>query len=128
MGNKSTERENTMKTARNHIAAIFLTLIGISGSIILKSSNFISEPSFIILLFGCILVGLFIAYPDKVKMIDFRKGQLILKEIKETEISVKELGKAILAVVEASSHSIMLESYDEDAYNKSVKKLKMLIA
>ncbi len=48
--------------------------------------------------------------------------------MKETEASVKELGKAILAVVEASSHSIMLESFDEKVYTESVNRLKKLIA
>ena len=128
MGNKSTERENIMKKAISIIAAIALALIGIFGSIKLKSSNIISELSFVFLLVVSVLVGLLIAYPDKVKVIDLFKGQLILKEIKETETSVKELGKAILAVVEASNHSIMIESFDKDTYNKSVEKLKMLVA
>lgn len=117
-----------MKTAISIIAATILTPAGILGSIKLKSSNLISEPSFVLLLIGSVLIGLFIVYSNKIKVLDFYKGQLILREIKETETSVKELGKAILAVVEASSHSIMLESFDKDAYNDSVEKLKMLIA
>jgi len=48
--------------------------------------------------------------------------------MKETEASVKEVGRAILAVIEASSHSLMLETFDQKALDGAVEKLKKLIA
>lgn len=110
------------------LASLSISCAGIGGSIYLKKVQIISEPSLVILILAFILVGLFIYYSDKVKSINLKEGELTLKEIKETELSVKELGKAILEVTEASSHSIMMETFDSETYEKSVNKLKELIA
>jgi len=115
-----------MKTAISIIAAIILTLVGILGSIKLKSLNLISEPFFVLLLICSVLIGLFIVYSDKIKVLDFYKGQLILRDIKETEASVKELAKAILEVTETSSHAIMTEGFDGEAKKNAVEKLRKL--
>ena len=111
-----------MKQAIKIIAAMALALIGIFGSIILKSSNIISEPSFVSFLLASVLIGLFIAYSDKIKVLDLYKGKLILKEVKETEASVKELAKAILEVTETSSHALMLTGFHSEEKNKTVEK------
>ena len=108
------------------INAIVFSFIGIGGSLALKSSGLITEPSFLSLMVLSVLIGLFISYSDKVHSINLLKGELILKDIKETENSVNELAKAILEVTETSSHSLMLESYDSEANNKAVEKLRKL--
>ena len=38
---------------------------------------------------------------------------MTLKEVRETESSIKEVARAILAVIENKSHEIMLESYND---------------
>jgi len=73
-----------------------------------------------------VLVGIFIQYSDSIQSFNLLKGELILKDIKETESSVKNLAKAILEVTETSSHGIMLESFDSEAKDKAVEKLRKL--
>ncbi|MBW2942284.1 hypothetical protein [Zhongshania aquimaris] len=109
------------------ISAVFVAVGGIFGSVYLKYIGVISEPSLIVLILAATLVGLFICYADKVKSINLKEGELILQEMKETEASVKELGRAVLELNEASSHSLMLESFDSDADEKAVEKLRKLV-
>ena len=110
----------------NKINAIVFSLMGIGGSLALKEYGFIAEPSFLSLLILSVLVGLFISYSDKVQSINLLKGELILKDMRDTEASVKELAKAILEVTETSSHALMLESFDREAKDKAVEKLRKL--
>lgn len=110
------------------MAALLISLFGISGSICLKGFSFISEASFVIFILTSVLVGLFIAYSDKVRSVNLKEGEIILQEMKEAESSVKELGRAVLDVTEASSHTLMLESFDSDAYDKAIARLRELVA
>lgn len=110
------------------IAAILIPLSCIFGALQLKISAVISELSFIGLISVSMFCGLIIFFSDRITQFSLSKLEITLKDMKETEASVKELGKAILAVVEASSHSIMLESFDEKVYTESVNRLKKLIA
>jgi hypothetical protein len=73
-----------------------------------------------------VVVGLFIQYSDSIQSVSLVKGELILKDMKETESSVKELAKAILEFTETSSHGLMLESFDSEANDKAVEKLRKL--
>lgn len=111
-------------------SAIVLCSIGILGSVQLKISSNISEWSFDFFIIISIIVGLIIFFSDRVTHFSFGLNNLevTLEEMRETEASVKDLGKAILAVVEASSHSVMLESFDDKAYKESIARLKKLIA
>jgi len=108
------------------INATVFSFIGIGGSLALKSSGLITEPSFLSLMVLSVLIGLFISYSDKVHSVNLLKGELILKDIKETETSVKELAKAILEVTETSSHAIMTEGFDGEAKKNAVEKLRKL--
>lgn len=110
------------------IIALIFTLIGILGSLQLKVSSIISEPSLIVLVSLSVFIGLIIFLSNRITHFSVSKLEVTLQEMKETEASVKELGKAILAVVEASSHSFMLESFDQKAYDESVERLKKLVA
>lgn len=110
------------------IVALIVAAVGILGSVYLKYIGVISEPSLIVLILANALIGLFIYYSDKVKSINLKEGELILQEMKETESSVKELGRAVLELNEASSHSLMLESYDSEAHEQAVEKLRKLVA
>jgi UPF0716 family protein affecting phage T7 exclusion len=69
----------------NIVMAIILSLMLISGSVILKVGNVISEPSLLIIFALSLLLGYCIAHSDKIKVIDFGKLTATLREIKETE-------------------------------------------
>lgn len=110
------------------VIALLLSTGGIVGSVYLKHIGTISELSFLVLISISVLVGLFVCYSDRVSSINLKKGELILSEMKETESSVKELGRAVLEVTEALNHTRMLESFDSNAHKKAIEKLRGLVA
>lgn len=114
------------KDLKIRINALYFSLIGFALAILLLIFKFIGETSFIILIGMSIISGIFILYPNKIQSMNLYKGEIILRDIQDTEKSIKELAKAILEVTEASSHSIMLESFDSEAYNEAVEKLRDL--
>ncbi|MDW5418716.1 hypothetical protein R6242_19290 [Iodobacter sp. CM08] len=120
------EKSKTEKIMQNKISGVIIFIIGITGSIMLKIYGIISEPSFLTFTVLTVLIALFIAYSNKVQSISLLKGELILKDIKETEASIKELAKAILEVTETFQHGIMLESFDCEPQEKAVEKLRKL--
>ena len=109
------------------IVSVFL-FVALGGASALKIYSIISEPTFLSLIIVIFLIGLFISYSDKVKSINLAKGELILRDMQETEASVKELAKAILEVTEASNHGLMLQSYDGKAHELAIEKLRKLTA
>ena len=120
------QTENKSNAPKNKINALILSFIGITLSLLLICFDFIGEPSFVSLIVISVVVGIFVRYSDSIQSLSLLKGELILKDIKETEASVKELAKAILEVIETSSHAIMRESFDREAKDKAVKKLRKL--
>lgn len=108
------------------INKLILSFIGVIIAIILLCFSFIGESSFISLIVISVLIGVIAQYSDSIKSISLLKGELIIQDMKETESSVKELAKAVLEVIETSSHGIMAESFDSEAKNKAVEKLKKL--
>jgi hypothetical protein len=109
------------------IAAIILTTIGIVGSVKLKLSSVISEPTLVIFVAFSLVLGLVIAVIERIESFSLRSLGVKLREIRETEASIKELGKAIHDVFETKSFAIMDESYDADAADAAMAKLKTLI-
>lgn len=109
------------------IAATILSVIGIAGSLKLKSTGLISEPTLVFFVGFAIVAGLFIAFLERIKSLNLYEMQLTLHEMKETEASVKEVATALLDVIEAKSHTLMLESYDADAANQAIERLKKLM-
>ncbi|MBY8967321.1 hypothetical protein KHP57_16635 [Algiphilus sp. NNCM1] len=128
VGQRLSEYSMEVRVILKVVASLITSFVGIAGSIYLKALGIISEPSLVLLILASTLVGLFLSYSDKVKSVNLKKGELILKEMKDTESSVKELGRAVLEVTEASSHSLMLESFDPDAYEQAVSHLRDLVA
>ena len=106
------------------IAAIIISLLGIVGFSLLLIFGKIGEPSFLVLLVISVATGLYIWNNDRVESFNISKGQLILKDVKETEASVKVLASAVLEVVETSDHVIMLETFDGDAQKMALEKLR----
>jgi hypothetical protein len=109
------------------IIGLLISFGGIFGSIQLKYAKIISEPSLVLLITTSALIGLFIFYADKIKSISFGKGEIILKEIKDTESSIKILGQAIIELANASQF-IAMESFDLKKYEKAVAELENLIS
>lgn len=108
------------------ISALILSFAGIALAVLLLHSSFIGEVSFIALVVISVVVGIFIQYSDSIQSFNLIKGELILKDMKDTESSVKELAKAILEVTETSDHGLMLETFDREAHDKAIEKLRKL--
>jgi hypothetical protein len=101
-GHTKNATANIMKPPIRYKIATVFACIGIFGSVKLKSLYTLSEPSLLALLFGSVLLGLFIAYSDKVQVVDFSKGQLVLREIKASEDVVKRLAMLVAETTESS--------------------------
>jgi hypothetical protein len=117
------------KSIKAHIgAAIIFFIIGICGSIMLIEMKFIGEVSFVALLCFTVLISLLVAFMWKVESFKASGAsiEVKLREIKEAEKSVKELSLAILDVMDAKDHGLMLETYDRQAYEQAVEKVKKL--
>jgi len=118
-----------MKESNNklpRINALILSFIGIAIALLLLCFGFIGEVSFISLVIISVVIGIFINYHDSIQSFNLLKGELVLKDIKDTESSIKELAKAILEVTETSNHGLMLESYNSEAHDKAIEKLRKL--
>ena len=110
------------------MAAIILCVSGVFGSVRLIEQKFIGEASFVALLCFTVLISLLLAFMWKVESFKASGAsiEVKLREIKEAEKSVKELSLAILDVMDAKDHGLMLESYDRQAYEQAVEKVKKL--
>jgi hypothetical protein len=114
---------------RAHIgAAIILCISGVFGSVKLIQFKIIGEVSFVTLIFFTVLISLLVAFMWKIESFKASGAaiEVKLRQIKEAEKSVKELSLAILDVMYAKDHSIMLSSYDRQAYEQAVEKVKRL--
>ena len=106
--------------------SIVTLVIGFKVSLWLKEYSNLSEPSFIIVLTFFMIFSILLPRINRLQSFSLTKGELVLQDIKETEASVKELAKAILEVTETSSHAIMRESFDREAKDNAVDKLRKL--
>lgn len=112
---------------------ISVTLIG--GSVCLKGKGFISEPSFVIFVIAGILIGLFIAYAERVKSVNLTSGELVLSEIERKhedilrlETSVKRIASATLDMVEVSRAGSWAVTEDENKrYDLAKERLTELL-
>ncbi|EJG0697406.1 hypothetical protein C2F68_RS23135 [Vibrio parahaemolyticus] len=109
------------------VIVIFVVLV--LCSVWLKIYLNLSDPSFIALVIVSAIFSVLLANLDNLKSISFRKGELILQEVKDCEENMKELASATLELVVASTDaSIVTADYDNDRYEKAVEKVKSLIA
>jgi hypothetical protein len=116
------------KTAIKVIGATVLALAGILGSVGLKLSGAVSEPTLIVFVGFSLAVGLFVAYSDRIEYFSLKNLDLKLREIRQAEASVKEVAGTLLDVIEKKSHGLMLQSYDAKAADEAIERLKKLIA
>ena len=124
----NTAKKTKIKTeAKNEIVkTIILPFLIVVMSITLLSFKLIGGASFVSLVVISVFLGLIVNYSDRIKSLSLPGAKLILQDMKETESSVKELAKAVLEVTETSSHGLMLESFDSEAKDKAVEKLRKL--
>lgn len=104
-----------------------ISVFGVAGTVKLKIDNVIGEPTLVALVALAIFTGTLIAFIDRVQSVSLKELKMTLNEVKETEASVKEVARAILAVIESQSHGVMLESYDEQKAIKAIGKLEALV-
>ena len=72
------------------IIAIIFTVIGIAGSLRLKMTGTIGEPSFDLFICAFLLVGLFVAFSDRVKSFSLRDLKLEMEKVEQARADVQE--------------------------------------
>lgn len=129
MAGTDTIRNSGTATARI-IGAIIFTIAGVSVAFGLKVYDHVGENNLCLLIVFFSGTGVLISFIDRFK--DFTIGLTGIKgtlaQIEKTEASVKEVAGAMLEVIEAKSHALMLETYDEEKAQEAIDKLKQLIA
>lgn len=107
------------------VVAIFL--IGIGGSLCLKTFLGLSEASFMVLVTLSFVFSILLPNLNQLKSFSITKGELILQEVKDSEAAVRELAIATVDLVEASNEfAIVTEEFDQDRYDKAVDKIRNL--
>jgi len=125
-GNNAQTKTNPVKHIIKASATLILTALGVFGSVHLRDSGRVSEMPFVLLVIICIFVGTLVAFAHRIESFNLRELSVKLREVHETERSVKNLALAVLDVLEKSEHSLVLESFDEGAYKESVETLRNL--
>ena len=109
------------------ITSIIILLGGVKFCLWLKSSENLSEPSFITLIAFFMILSIVIPFFNQIQSFSLFKGELILKEMKETETSIKNLGIAIYNAIDCSSKdSLSISSASRNDFQVAMKKLKEL--
>ena len=70
---------------------------------------------------------LVILLESKIKLIDLKKLQIHLREIKETETSVREIASAVLELAESDEDGFKQESWDRERYENAKAQMRKLI-
>jgi hypothetical protein len=102
----------TGKNARQ-ITATILALIGIAGSVQLLRDHSISELTFTGLCAGSSLIGLFIAFIDRVTILSLRELKITLRQIEDSKAEVQELAVETAVLVAISLDGVYV-SPDRD--------------
>ncbi len=72
------------------IAAIIFMLFGVFGSLKLKTSDVIGEPSFILILCITTLASLFIAFHDRIGSLSFRELKIEMAKVESARHDVEQ--------------------------------------
>lgn len=117
---------NIIKATINPVISIAALCIGFKVSLWLKAYSNLSEPSFIIVLIFFMIFSILLPRLNSLQSFSLTKGELVLREVKETEASVKELASAIIELSEADSHAVMQESFDPERKRNAINNLKKI--
>jgi hypothetical protein len=115
-----------MKSTAIPAISIITLGIGFKVSLWLKEYSKLSEPSFMLILIFFMIFSILLPRLNSLQSFSLTKGELVLRDIKETERSVKQLAKAVLDVEETSGDKLLLQSIDESAHKEAVDRLKKL--
>ena len=105
-----TNISNTPKYKPMTASAVFIVLATIS--FLMLNGSFISEPSFIILIFLTVFTSFTALCLDRIKILKFKEFQLTLFQIKETETSIKDIALATVEVARLIEKESLVLSKD----------------
>ncbi|TMX32032.1 hypothetical protein DA096_08875 [Vibrio rotiferianus] len=108
---------------------VVIFLVSVWGAMWLKNNVNLSEASFMILITLAAIFSILLPNLNQLKSFSITRGELILQEIKDSEVAVKELALATLELVEASTEAaIVTNDFDEERYKRAIEELKSLTA
>ncbi|MUK32177.1 hypothetical protein GNP44_19120 [Aliivibrio fischeri] len=109
------------------VVLIFIGLV--MCSLWFKNYASLSEASLMMLVTLSAIFSILLPNLNQLKSFSITKGELILQEVKDSEIAIKELASATLELVESSTEAaIVTNEFDEARYKKAIEEVKLLIA
>lgn len=118
---------NTTTQPLNIISALIVAIALVTGAVLLKTELGVNEVSFSLFILASLFIGLFICYSNRIHTFEVAQCKLILKDLKQTEVSMKDLALATVELVEAgTAGSIATHEYDEDRYKKAKQAVMAL--
>jgi hypothetical protein len=125
IGDNNTQNPSTTGKLAKSITAIILAFIGILGSVQLLKDHSISEVIFVGLCSLSSIIGLFIGFIERIKVLSLKDLKLTLHKIEDSKKEIKDLALAVADLVEAASAgSIVTEDYDDTKFKDSLKRVR----
>ena len=82
------ETANMMRNTAKRIGTIIFSLIGILGSVKLKTTGVISEPTLVVFVLSSVFVGLFIVYSHRIEFLNLLKLEFKMRQVEEARQDV----------------------------------------
>lgn len=109
------------------ISTTAMIVLFVGCSLWLKLYAGLSEASFMALVTISVVLGFLLPNIDRLKSFSLTRGEVILQEIKDSEVAIKELALATLELVEASTKGARVtEEFDQDRFKRSIERMKSL--
>ncbi|WP_193075410.1 hypothetical protein [Pseudomonas sp. FME51] len=113
-----------------YILGFLSSIFIITFATYMKVFGFITEPSFVVFVLAGLVIGLFIAFSDRVESVSL-KGKLVLSKIEKKhedilniESSIKEISRStmeLVEVVKAGSWAVSKE--EDDSFDNAKQRL-----
>ncbi len=117
-----------MKHLYKPVLVLFLLVTGVACSAWLKVYLNLSDTPFVALVTISSIFSILLPNLNQIQSLSLLKGELILREVKESEAAVKRLATATLELVEASSQGALLtDEFDDVRYSKAVEEVRSLV-
>jgi hypothetical protein len=127
IGDNNTQNPSTTGKLAKSITVIILAFIGILGSVQLLKDHSISEVIFVGLCSLSSIIGLFIGFIERIKILSLKDLKLTLHKIDDSKKEIKDLALAVADLVEAASAgSIVTEDYDDTKFKDSLKRVRQI--
>ena len=108
-----------------HIAATIFAVAGILGSVQLLLVHSISELTFVALLGLSCIVGLFIAFSDRVEILSIRELKITLRKIEDSKKEIQELAVRTALLIALSRQGAIL--YNGASDTEITKEIEAII-